>query len=148
MQRPAFPERLGRGKLIQREFALNNAVSGDLVVEEESVTVGAEDKGHLKHPGITKCLLHAISEGVAVLLGLNDGNGDIGFVEEHVVNTLVLSAGVQLATEQIILHQVTAIKIIYVVLVIIDSNELPLHTYTGMAINFTLITKVFHGIDD
>jgi|GEM_PF-2689523 len=37
--------------------------------------------------------------------------------------------------------------LIHVVLVILYSRELSLHIYIGMVINFTLITKVFHGID-
>ena len=49
--------------------------------------------------GVAKTLLHAVADAVAVVLGLDDGNGEIGGVVEDVVGALVLAPGVQLAAD-------------------------------------------------
>ena len=83
---------------MQAQLAFDDAVCGNLVVEKKAIAVGTEHKGHLKHLSITQSLLHAIADGVGIVFGLDDGKGDIWLIEQHIISPLMLSAGVQLAT--------------------------------------------------
>lgn len=98
MGSPHAPERCRIGKFIQGQLPLNRSILGDLVVEEKAVSIGTENKRNLQHLGISQCLLHAVAKAVAVVLGLNNRDGDIGLIEEHVVSPLVPGAGMELTT--------------------------------------------------
>ena len=49
--------------------------------------------------GVPERLLHAIADAVVVVLGLDDGDGDVGLVIEDVVGQLGLAAGDHLAPD-------------------------------------------------
>jgi hypothetical protein len=67
-------------------------------MEEERVVIGGEDKGDVQHLRVVEGLLHAGAEGVIIVLGLNQGNGNVGLVVEDVVGAFRLAARDQLAT--------------------------------------------------
>ncbi len=94
---PPLPQRIGAGKLIQAKLAFDDATLGDLVVEQEAITIAAEHERHLQHFGVAKGLLHARADGVLVVLCLDDSDGKIGLVEQDVVGPFVLASCVQFA---------------------------------------------------
>ena len=79
------------------KLALDDAVGGDLVVKQEAIAVGAEHERDLQHFGIAQRLLHAIANRVVVVLGFDNGDGDVRLVEQNVIGAFVLGAGMQLA---------------------------------------------------
>lgn len=66
-------------------------------MEEEAVAVRAEHKRNVEDLGIDEGLLHARSDRVAVVLRLEEGDRQVGRVEEQVVNALALASGDELA---------------------------------------------------
>ena len=76
---------------------LDGGVLTGPVVNQEGVTVAADGKRHLECFGVVQALLHAVADGVGVVLGLDDRNGQVGGVVEDVVGPLLLAARVQLA---------------------------------------------------
>ena len=79
---------------MERQFALDDAIFGDLVVEQKSVAIAAEHEGHLQHLGITKALLHTITKRVFIVLGLDDRDWHVGSMKQDIVSTLVLGSRV------------------------------------------------------
>ena len=69
------------------------------VVEHEAVAVGGEHEGNVERRRRIQRLLHAVADGVVVVLGLDDGDGDVGLVVEDVVGALGLAARDQLAAD-------------------------------------------------
>jgi len=86
----ALPQLFGRGKPVERDFAGDSAIGGGTVVLQEGVTIGAVGEGHIQYFGVLEGLLHAIADRVVVILGLDDGQRDVGFVEEQIVRLLRL----------------------------------------------------------
>lgn len=68
-------------------------------MEEESISIGAEDKRDIEHLGIGQGLLHASTYGVGIILGLNDGDGDAGFIEKDIICPFILGPGMQLSPD-------------------------------------------------
>ena len=66
---------------------------------EERVAIGAVGEGHVQHLGVVQGLLHAITDGVIVILGLNDSNGDVGFAVKDVVGSFGPAPADQLASD-------------------------------------------------
>lgn len=66
-------------------------------MREKGVAVAAEDEGNFQRFGIIERLLHAGTDAVRVVLGLDDGNRQVGPAVENVVGALLLAACVQLA---------------------------------------------------
>ena len=93
----ARPEFLGRGKLVERDFAFDGAARAGAVVFEEGVAVGAVGEGHVEDLGVFERLLHAGADGVVVVLGFDDGDRDVRLVEEDVVGLLRFAAFDRLA---------------------------------------------------
>ena len=81
------------------DFDFDDSVFGNFVVKQETVTIAAEHEGHLQHFGIAQPLLHAIAQGVFVVLGLDDRNRHAWLVEQNIVGALVLRTGVQPASD-------------------------------------------------
>jgi hypothetical protein len=50
-------------------------------------------------PSIGERLLHAVADGAGVVLGFNDGKGEVGLVVENIVGTLLGAARVELAPD-------------------------------------------------
>jgi hypothetical protein len=67
-------------------------------VFEEAVPVRAVGERDVQHLGVPKRLLHAVADGVVVVLGLDDRDREIGLVEEDVVRPLGRTPADQLAT--------------------------------------------------
>ncbi len=82
---------------MQGQFALNDAVCGDFVVKQKTIAIGAEDEGYLQHFRIGQCLLHSVADRMAIVLGFDYGDGDIGLVEQHIISPFMFGAGVELA---------------------------------------------------
>lgn len=68
-------------------------------MEEKTDTVGTEGEGNVERLGIIESLLHAISDVVFVVLGFDNGNGDVRPVVQNVVGTLGFAASVHLAPD-------------------------------------------------
>ena len=68
-------------------------------MEDEAVAVGGEDKRNIERLGVVERLLHAVADAVVVVLGLDDGDGDVRLVVEDVVGALRLAARDELAAD-------------------------------------------------
>ena len=68
-------------------------------MEHEAVAVGGEDERDVERLGVLERLLHAVADGVVVVLGLDDGERDVRLVVEDVVGALGLAARDQLAAD-------------------------------------------------
>lgn len=68
-------------------------------MENEAVAVGGEDERDAEGGRVVEALLEACAHRVEVVLGLDDGDGDVGFVVEDVVGAFVLAARDQLAAD-------------------------------------------------
>ncbi len=60
------------------------------LLETRQLAVGAEYKGNVEDVGIIKPLLHAIANGVFIILGFDDGDRAVRFIVEDVVGPLDL----------------------------------------------------------
>ncbi len=67
------------------------------VVEDEAIAVGGKHEGNVQGLGVVQPLLHAVADGVGVVLGFDHGDGDVGFVIENVVGPLALAPADELA---------------------------------------------------
>lgn len=68
-------------------------------MEEEAVAIAGKDEGHLQGIGIGQGLLHAVAHGMLVVLGLDDGQRQVGLVVEDEVGAARLAPGMQPATD-------------------------------------------------
>ena len=66
-------------------------------MEQESVAVGAEHKGHLKHLCVAQGLLHAVTDRVVVVFSFDNGYENIRLVEQDIISTFALLPGVHLS---------------------------------------------------
>jgi hypothetical protein len=61
-------------------------------VEDKPVAIGRKNKRNIEGYGVVEGLLHAVANAVVVVLGLNDGDRDIGLVIKDVIGALRLPA--------------------------------------------------------
>ncbi len=95
---PVFRPQVGRaGKFIEGERRFRCRALAGAVVEHEPVAVGGKDKGDVQRGGIIQSLLHPVADGVGVVLGFDQGDGEIGLVIEDIVGPLGFAAGDELA---------------------------------------------------
>ena len=94
-----LPEKLGRREGIHRQGGFHLLTEAGSVAEQETVAVRGEDEGHVQAFGVAQALLHPGADRVAVVLGLDDGQGKVLLPEEHVVRTLPLAALPELAPD-------------------------------------------------
>jgi hypothetical protein len=66
-------------------------------VEDKPVAVGRKHEGNIEGDRVVEGLLHGIADAVVIVLGLDQGDGDVGLVVEDVVGALGFPAGDQLA---------------------------------------------------
>lgn len=87
----ALPEFGWRREGFHREFGLNVCTwLWNFVVGGEGVAVRTEGAGDVEDSCVTKSLLHPLTDGVGIVLGLDDADGDSGLPLEHVVSPLAL----------------------------------------------------------
>ena len=68
-------------------------------MKHEAVAVGGEDERDVEGFGVVQGLLHAVADAVVVVLGLDDGDRDVGLVVEDVIGALRLAARDQLPAD-------------------------------------------------
>ena len=66
-------------------------------MKDKAVAVGREHKRDVERRGIVEGLLHPVADAVVVVLGLDDGDRDIGLVIKDVIGALGFAAGNELA---------------------------------------------------
>jgi hypothetical protein len=66
-------------------------------MKDKAIAVGREHKRDIEGHCIVKRLLHAVPHTVVVVLGLNDGDRDIGLVIKDVIGPLGLATGNELS---------------------------------------------------
>ena len=66
-------------------------------MKDKAVAVGREHKRDIERHGIVESLLHAVADAVVVVLGLDDGDGNIGLVIKDVIGALGFAAGNELS---------------------------------------------------
>ena len=76
---------------------VDGAAGHGAVVLQEGVAVGAVGERDIEHLGVLERLLHAVADGVVVVLGLDDGEREVRLVEQDVVGLLRLPASDRLA---------------------------------------------------
>lgn len=94
--RVARPQVVRRREGIQRKVGLLLCAGSRAIVEDEAAAVRREDIGNVECFGIAQGLLNAVSDAVRAILGLDDGQGDIGLIVEDVVSALGFAARDQL----------------------------------------------------
>ena len=88
------PELVGRRKRAEGDIGFDSAAGDGAVVKAEAVAVAAENEGDVEDMGVAEGLLEAGADRVGVILGLNDGDGDVRLVIEDVVGALLGTASV------------------------------------------------------
>jgi hypothetical protein len=68
-------------------------------VEDETISVRREDERDVECGGVVEGLLHTGADGEGVVLGLDEGDRDVGLVVEDVVGSLGPAAGNELASD-------------------------------------------------
>ena len=56
----------------------------------KGIAVGTEGAGNIQYRRISQGLLHPVADGIIVVLGLHDGNGDARFPGENIVGEFFL----------------------------------------------------------
>jgi hypothetical protein len=91
--RPAFPGAIAlpefgrRRELVQRQIGFEHAAGQGGVAEHEAVAIAGEAEGHVEQLRVLDGLRHAGAHRMLVVLGLDDGQRQIGLVEQRVVGT-------------------------------------------------------------
>jgi len=62
------------------------------VMENKAVAVGREHERDIEGHSIIEGLLHSGADAMVIVLGLNDGDGDVWLVIKDVIRTLGLAA--------------------------------------------------------
>ena len=81
----ARPEFGRGGKLVEGDFARRGPGGNRPVVFQKGIAVGTVDEGNIEGFRAVQRLLHAVTEGVVVVLCLNKGEWEIGLVNENIV---------------------------------------------------------------
>ena len=68
------------------------------VMENKAIAVGREHKRDVQGHRVVEGLLHSVADAMVVVLGLDDGDGDIGLVIK-VISALGLAAGNELSPD-------------------------------------------------
>ena len=93
----ARPQVVGRRESVEADGGFLLGARACPVVEDEAVAVGRKHEGNLQGLRVVQSLLHAVANGVGVVLGFDEGDGDVGLVVEDVVGSLALASAGQLA---------------------------------------------------
>ena len=89
----------GDGKSSSARFASFSALVPVRSWKTKPSPLEEKTKGMFERRGIVEGLLHAVADAVVVVLGLDEGDGDVGLVVEDVVGALGLAAGDELAAD-------------------------------------------------
>jgi hypothetical protein len=68
-------------------------------LSDKPVAIGRKNKRNIEGYGVIDGLLHAVANAVVVVLGLNDGDRDIGLVIKDVISALRLPARYQFSAD-------------------------------------------------
>ena len=68
-------------------------------MKDKAVAVGGEHKRDIERHRIVEGLLHAVAHAVVIILGLDDGDRDIGLVIKDVVGALGLATGNEVSSD-------------------------------------------------
>ena len=87
-----MPE-FGRGRKSRHgDLPLHFTLPAGAIMFQKSIAIGAEGKRHIEGLGSGERLLHASTNGMDIVLNLNNGNGNTGLVIEDVIGTPGLPA--------------------------------------------------------
>ncbi|MDT4838060.1 hypothetical protein FQZ97_718060 [compost metagenome] len=93
----ALPEFIRTGKLVEAQLGFHLLASAAAVVEQEAIAIAGKHEGHVQRLGITESLLHAGADGVLVVLGFDNCDGQVGLVIKNEVSAAGLATAMQLA---------------------------------------------------
>ena len=93
----ARPQVAGRREGVEVDGGFLLGAGARPVVEDEAVAIGGKHEGNLQGLRVVQSLLHAVADGVGVVLCLDQGDGDVGLVVEDVVGPFALASAGQLA---------------------------------------------------
>ena len=88
----ALPEFVGRGELVEGDFAGHGAAGDGAIVLQKRIAVRAVGKGDVENLRVFERLLHPGADGVVVVLPLDDGEREVRPVIEQVVGLLGFTA--------------------------------------------------------
>ena len=66
-------------------------------MKDKAIAVGGKHKRDVERGRVVESLLHAVADAVVVVLGLDDGDGDVGLVIEDVIGALGFATGDELS---------------------------------------------------
>ena len=93
----ARPQVAGRREAFKTEGGFRLGARARPVVEDEAVAIGGKYEGDMQGLGVVQSLLHAVADGMGIVLGLDQGDGDVWFVIQNVVGPLAFAPADQLA---------------------------------------------------
>jgi len=83
----ALPKFGGAGKLAETQLCFDLITRAAAVVKKEAIAVAGKHKGHIQRFGVTQGLLHPRTQGMLVVLGLDNGNRQVWLVVKNVVSS-------------------------------------------------------------
>ena len=93
----ARPQVVGRREGVEVDGGFLLGARACPVVEDEAVAIGRKHEWNIQGLRVVQSLLHAVADGVGVVLCLDQGDGDVGLVMEDVIGPLALASVDQLA---------------------------------------------------
>ena len=88
----ARPQVVGRREGVEADGGFLPGARTCPVVEDKAVAIRRKYEGNLQRLRVVQSLLHAVADGVGVVLRLDEGDGDVGLVVEDVVGPLALAS--------------------------------------------------------
>lgn len=73
--------------MVEGDFTRHGPGGNRAVVFQKGVAVGAVDKGNIKHFRAVQRLLHTVADAMIVVLRLDEGERDVGLVDEDIVGS-------------------------------------------------------------
>lgn len=72
--------------LLEAEVRFEGRALAGCIVEHEAVAVGRKDERHLEDFGVPERLLHPVTDGMGVVLGLDESDRHVRLVVENEVS--------------------------------------------------------------
>lgn len=86
------PEFFRGWELIEWYFPGHVGTGGGTVVFEEGIAIAGIGEGYIQDFGVFESLLHSGTDGMVVVFSFDDGDWDIGFIEQKIIGFFRLAS--------------------------------------------------------
>lgn len=66
---------------------------------KKGVPIGGKSQGDIQHGCIFEGLLHSMADSMVIILGLNNGDGDVRLIIQNIINTFGSAPGDGITTD-------------------------------------------------